>query len=201
MMKLYVPVSVLSLCLLVTACGTSQGVGGTTPPQSTGISNNTTNTSSSTTNSTSSTTTSSGQIQLTPFQPAENSGLSVKVPQGWTTSTFTGGDYSGWKLTDPNNSNNQVIVVGSTCVGCYTNAQNLSDPKLVIPEANANVLATGDNGNSVQYSFTKKNNSDTGLGKVIVSTDKSGYGYVEVLLPASEQVEASQILDSFAYTH
>jgi hypothetical protein len=190
--------TLLSLAM-VTGCGAVS-------PTTTDV-NNTANTPNPSVNQTGATAnntanaTSSPQnaITLSPFDQRQNGGILVDVPIGWTPSTITGGDYRGWKYTNPNDPNQQIIIVNSSCVGCYMTNGKI-DPTAPIPEKNPENVTVFNNGLSARYQFTKSGNPYPGQGVLTVSANKNGYGYVEVLLPSSLQTTAAQILNSFKFT-
>ena len=136
---------------------------------------------------------------LTTFNDSNN-GIIVDAPSGWTKAPITGGDYSGWRFVNPSDPNEEEILVTSGDVGGYTKPDGSSDPSLVIPETNVSGTFTFNYGLSVGYTFYQSGNPYEGNGVVTVSTDKNGYGYVEILLPPSEKTLATNILNSFKLT-
>ncbi|MBX5437224.1 MAG: hypothetical protein IRZ33_08400 [Alicyclobacillaceae bacterium] len=121
----------------------------------------------------------------------------VRVPAGWTGTRLGGGDWSGWRYHNPAHPNQEVVVVFSGCVGCYMDAQGNPNPRQVIPASNASVVETLNHGLSVRYRVPPGKNPYEGAGMVTITQDMSGYGYVEVYLPADKSALAAQILDSF----
>ncbi|MFD1675171.1 hypothetical protein [Alicyclobacillus fodiniaquatilis] len=196
---------ILSAVLLVTACGTkTQPTLAPTNSTETGAKQtnktteaNQTNTTNETNDNTSPKTNTQTEenVKLVQFTDAD-SGIQVQVPQGWTKSLVSGGDYSGWKFTNPNDANQSETVVTSTCVGCYMDANNKADPTLVIPKTATDPQTKASTATSVTYAFTASGNTNPGLGKVVVSTDKSGYAYVETLFPQNQASVSSDVIDS-----
>ncbi len=195
MNKISVAACLLVVCSTITACSTNNQPAAA-PPSTTNQSNSTNPTTNSTIANTTATGTNSSDL-LAAYEPAATYGINVQTPTGWTSTPVQGGDFSGWKLTNPTDSNEQVIIVNSGCVGCTADSSGSDDAKLAIPEQGAHIASTTNNGHVVNYSFTKPGNPYNGTGTVIVSHNKSGYAYVETLLPAAEQAMASQIVGSF----
>jgi hypothetical protein len=197
--KTYVSLSLLLALLTATACGTDKPAAtpGNATANTVSSTNDTANATNDTANSNSSTTGNASSISLTPFQQAEASGIHVTTPAGWNEEPLHGGDYIGWQLTNPNDSNQQVKIITSSCVGCTTAPDGSVQAKLVIPEKNAQITKTSDNQYIANFTFPTSTNSNTGTGVVAVSHDSSGYGSIEIVLPASEQALAQQIIDSF----
>ncbi len=195
MNKMYKSASLLLVCCTLTACSTSQPAAAPAPT-TTNQSNVTTNdTSANSSNSSLNGTTVTNTLSA--FAPAATYGIHVDTPSGWTISPIHGGDYTGWKLTNPNDSNQQISIVTSGCVGCSTASDGSHQAKLIIPEQNAKVTATNDNGYSVNYGFSQANNPNSGVGIATVSHNATGYAYVEALLPPSNSTMATQIVSSF----
>lgn len=106
----------------------------------------------------------------------------------------------GWQLTNPSDPNQQVKIITSGCVGCTMTSNGSVDAKQVIPEKNAHITSASDKNYIVNYTFPAADSSNTGNGVISVSHDSSGYGSIEVILPASEQTMANQIIESFKLT-
>src|SRR5579875_4222423 len=141
MKKTCLAATLLLLSLAATACGNTTA---TAPASDNTAVNNTatsngTSTENSTTNNTTALNTSSPSLQLTSFTAGSASGISVYAPAGWTASPISGGDYRGWKLVNPNDSNQQEVVVTSSCVGCSTAPDGSTQAKQVVPEKNAQI--------------------------------------------------------------
>ncbi|WAH36504.1 hypothetical protein [Alicyclobacillus dauci] len=191
--------AVMCALLLVTACGaTSQtsftpSANTTTNGQSSpGNSSNSTNHSNHTnTNDTTASSQSETPIKLVPFSDATSSGIQVQVPANWTQTPVRGGDYSGWKFTNPSDPNQVEVVVSSTCVGCYMGSNGKPDPTKVVPQGDENVHVSPRTDNAITYQFTKSGNPYQGRGALITSTDNAGYAYVETLF-AKGRTDASQ---------
>lgn len=186
-----------ALLVLPTACGPSSGSSG----QGTGSSNQTSTVNNTTANNaTANNSTASGQtgqsgLQLQPFTDSQT-GITVQVPVGWTQSSITGGDYTGWQFVNPKDSTQIVKIIRSSCVGCYE-LNGTPNPKQPIPEKNATNVTVLPDGLTATYDYTATGNSNPGMGALTVTKNSSGYGYVEVLLPASDSSIAAQILKSF----
>ncbi len=136
---------------------------------------------------------------LVPFVTPHGS-ISINVPAGWSKAPLTGGDWSGWKFVNPQNPNEEVVIVSSGCVGCYYPSASTSatpDPELVIPVTNIVHQSLIANGLSDAYSFYLSGNPYEGHGIVTVSSDENGYGYAQVLVAPAQQTIAYEILDSF----
>lgn len=190
---------VLSACVFATACGSPNQ---STSGQTTSVVNSTsgTKTAQVVSNSTNNNSTNHpAPIQLTNFTGLSQAGIQVKVPQGWTKTSIQGGDYSGWKFTNPNDSNESELIVQSTCVGCYLNASGQPNPALVIPQGDSNVKTVNQTTYSIRYQFTKHPNINVGNGLLITSKNETGYSYVETLLPSTQNTASSEILASFSY--
>lgn len=191
-----------ALLVLPTACGPTTSPSNQTTPAVPGNStnNNTTssgnNTGSNATSNNSTGHTSQSSIQLKAFSDSQT-GISVQVPAGWTQSTITGGDYTGWQFVNPQDSTQIVKIIRSSCVGCAEN-NGKPDPKQPIPETNATNVTVSSDGLTATYDYTASGNPNPGMGSLTVTTNSSGYGYVEVLLPSSDASVASQILKSFS---
>lgn len=143
--------------------------------------------------------TSSGSPTLTLFHDSAD-GITVDVPVGWSKAPLVGGDWSGWKFVNPVDPNQEEILVSSGCVGCYYpqgDSAARPDPRLVVPEQNVLSQFVFNHGLSDGYAFGFPGNPYPGNGVVTVSTDRNGYGYVEVLLPPGEKSLATTILNSF----
>lgn len=148
----------------------------------------------------SSSTTSSPSSHL---RSVSSSGMTALVPVGWKSAPLTGGDWSGTKWVNPQNPDEEEIMVTSGCVGCYypnANTGRSPNPRLVVPASDAVNQFIFNHGLSDGYSFYASGNPYEGQGVVTVSTDKKGYGYVEVFLPGAQKSEATAILNSFRLT-
>lgn len=184
-----------ALLVLPTACGPAGASSNQTSGSVTG--NQSTANNTATTNSTSTTgQTNQSSIQLQPFSDSQT-GISVQVPKGWTPSTISGGDYTGWQFVNPQDASQSVKIIRSSCVGC-AEANGKPDPKQPIPEQNATNVTLSSDGLTATYDFTVSGNSNPGMGSLTVTSNQSGYGYVEVLLPSADASIASQILKSFS---
>ncbi len=200
-MKRFIPTVLATSGLLVfaVACGPgSPSAVGSSPNQTTvNVTGATPANSTNTTNNTTSGTT--APLQLQSFQDTQGTGLSAQVPAGWTSSRITGGNYGGWQFVNPQDANQKVVLVKSACVGCYM-VNGKPDPKQPIPEQNATNITLSNQGLTATYQFTKQGNPNTGWGLLTVSSNASGYGYVEVLLPVADQSVAQEILNSFHFS-
>ncbi|MCL6443911.1 MAG: hypothetical protein K6T83_10725 [Alicyclobacillus sp.] len=131
------------------------------------------------------------------LQSATIGQVSVDVPQGWDRSSIGTGDWVGWRYQNPEDPNEQIIVAFSSCIGCYTDANGNPNPKQVIPEANATNIELQSSGTRVTYQIPAGKNPYTGSGLLAVTTDLSGYGYVEVYAPATDAALTTRVLNSF----
>lgn len=134
------------------------------------------------------------------FAVFNQNGVSVDVPQGWTSAPLLGGDWSGTKFVNPQNPDEEEVIVTSGCVGCYYPNANLSappNPRLVLPVQDVVGQFVFNNGLSDGYAFYSGGNPYEGEGVVTVSADKRGYGYIQVWLPSDQRSEATTILNSF----
>ncbi|MCL6548070.1 MAG: hypothetical protein K6T30_04075 [Alicyclobacillus sp.] len=154
--------------------------------------------SSGTTSETPATRSSGGALSLEPFAEAAGHSVRVDVPSGWTVSSEQGGDFIKWTLTDPADSHRQIVVVYSSCVGCYMGPDGKPNPARVVPESGASDVETSEDGLSAGFRFTRAGNPYPGLGRVVISDNEAGYAYAETLLPADLQDEAQQILNSLS---
>ncbi len=215
MKKTYLAVSAL-LMLTVTACGADKPT----------LSAQTTNTSVSTANNTTvsnsdgnvTSAESAPAISLSSFTEAKSSGISVSTPTGWDVTPIQGGDYMGWELTNPKDSSQKIKIIRSSCVGCTMASDGSVQAKLAIPVKVSNITSTSDSNHVVNYTFSPKSSTNNtnnmtntttgseiteneGTGMVVVSHDSSGYGSIEVVLPASESAIAKQVISSFEFSH
>lgn len=138
---------------------------------------------------------------LVPFDYVQG-GITVDVPTGWSKVPLQGGDWSGWKFVNPSNPDEEEVIVSSGCVGCYLTIEpngsfGPPNPSLVIPGSNPTNVFIFNKGLSAGYTFYQPGNPYPGNGVVTVSTDENGYGYVNVVLPSSDQSTATAILNSF----
>lgn len=177
------------VAVALTACGT--------PVSNLSSVNSTRVGSSDAPNSNSTSAASDAPIQLVSFQAATSSGIDVQVPKGWTQAPVRGGDYAGWKFTNPDIPDEQELVVTSSCVGCYLGANGVSSPTKVIPQDIDHVQTTVQTANKVTYTFLQAANPYDGKGTLVTSTDKSGYAYVETMFPPSQETASTEILSSF----
>ncbi|RIV18561.1 hypothetical protein D2Q93_14000 [Alicyclobacillaceae bacterium I2511] len=207
-MKRFIPTAIATSGLLVFAVAC--GPGGTPSTGSTNVTttgsglNQTGNNvspsgSTNVTNNTVANGTTTLPVQLKPFQDTQGTGLAAQIPAGWTSSRINGGNYGGWKFVNPQDANQQVVLVKSACVGCYM-VNGKPDPKQPIPEQNATGITLTNQGLTATYQFTKQGNPNTGWGLLTVTSNASGYGYIQVLLPASDLAVAQQILTSFHFS-
>lgn len=177
--------------LLVTACGPQ------TMPATVPMTNSVTiKSDSNLTNSTDGTTVT--PINLVPFTGASSQGIQVQVPDGWIQAPVQGGDYTGWKFTNPSAPNETELVVTSSCVGCYLDANGKADPALVIPQTDEHVQTTKQTSHAVTYTFTQQDSLYPGHGILITTTDKSGYAYVETQFPSEQTDKAMNVLSTFS---
>lgn len=128
--------------------------------------------------------------------------VTVKVPAGWTKTTIGGtGDWGGYRFANPANVHQQVTIVSSGCVGCYTDLQGNVSPQRVVPETDATHVTVFNHGLSASYETPAPSAGYAGSGVVTVSSNGSGYGYVEVHLPSNQSALAQQIEASFRLTN
>lgn len=202
MKKQIVAAGLMTMCtfMLATACGTPTKSTMTVSKQTAndasqtnGLSKNGTQTGAADTHQT-------PTIQLVSFSGLSQTGIQVQVPVGWSKTSITGGDYSGFKFTNPNYPDQTVLVIQSTCVGCYLDASGTPIPQKVIPKNDENIKSTQQTAYSVKYQFTQPKNQNVGNGMLITSKDKAGYAYVETLLPTSQKGISNEVLTSFSYT-
>ncbi|KPV40848.1 hypothetical protein [Alicyclobacillus ferrooxydans] len=200
-------------CLVVTGCGA--GPTGQEMPVNNGLSTtgtgsnqittgNTTTpstTNSATTNSmTNSAGSGSASDSLRPYTGFQSQGLTVSVPQGWNSSTTTGGDYEAVTFTNPSNPKEQVRVLYSTCVGCYMGSSGKPDPTKVIGETNpSNVQVSGPGGSIANYTFSTSDSPYQGTGMVQLSTNESGYAEIDITVSQPNQQLRDAIMKSFHY--
>ncbi|QRF22712.1 DUF4850 domain-containing protein [Alicyclobacillus sp. TC] len=199
---------------IVSACGTPSGGGGGGPvvantaagstPANTSQTNTTGNSSNSNSNTTNTTNTNADNSNsLTAFQAGQSYGIQVQVPTGWTSHPLKGnaqGDTTGWVLTDPNDSSSKITIAYSACVGCYMGANGQPNLKQVIPVSNATVVSTSADAHTLSYNYSPSGTSNEGWGEIIASNNQSGYAYIDVVLPSSEQTLATSILQSFQFS-
>lgn len=192
-------------CLVLTGCGagpSGQALNSASTNTSTLGQQNTTATSATNTaaNTTSPNTTSSVSDSLQPYTGFQQQGISVNIPQGWVSTTKTGGNYTAVTFSNPTDSKEQVRVVYSTCVGCYMTSSGKPDPTRVIGEKNtSNVQVSGANGLTATYDFTPSDSQYPGTGQVQVSNNESGYTEIDVVLNSQNQDLRDAILKSFHY--
>lgn len=174
----------LCTCIFATACGSPSN-------PSTAIQTNSKNTNI---------TNQLAAIHLTSFRGLGQMGIQVKVPQGWTKTYVHGGDYSGWKFTNPAQTTETELVIESACVGCYLDSNGQPNPVQVIPQGDNHIQTTRQTRDSIQYRFTQTKNPNSGRGMLVTSRDQAGYAYVETLLPSQQQTVSTDILASFSYS-
>jgi hypothetical protein len=132
--------------------------------------------------------------------------LTVNVPANWSKGPIHGGNFSGWKFVNPDDPNQQLTLITSSCVGCASN-QKLFLQGIVKPDPTALLPTTTtqhylfNNGLSAGYTFRDaKGNPYLGNGVVTVTEDKSGnvsgYVQVEIFLPDAQKSLATEILNS-----
>jgi hypothetical protein len=151
-------------------------------------------------------TNSSGNSQQPSLVPFSDGLLTVNVPANWSKGPIQGGNFSGWKFVNPDDPNQQLTLITSSCVGCASN-QKLFLQGIVKPDPTALLPTTTtqhylfNNGLSAGYTFRDaKGNPYQGNGVVTVTEDKngnvSGYIQVEVFLPDAQKSLATEILNS-----
>ncbi|MBE3570016.1 MAG: hypothetical protein IMW92_07840, partial [Bacillales bacterium] len=139
----------------------------------------------------------SGQIEL---ETQSVGAITVKIPTGWKKSPYEGGDFGGYKYTNPVDSNEQMLVVYSSCAGCgYPDGDlsNTPDPKSLISE-NVTSSFVFNKGLSAGYSYYQTGNPYRGDG-VVTMKPGEGYGFVELTLSPSNRSVATEILNSFVF--
>ncbi len=124
-------------------------------------------------------------------------GVQVEVPSGWTRTAVHGGDYGGYRYTNPADPKQSITLVVSSCVGCYLDDQGQPDPRKVIPVPGATDVTPSADGLSVRFHYQPANSPYPGVGMVTVSKDMAGYAYVEVVVPAANRALAESVLASF----
>lgn len=141
-----------------------------------------------------------GQIEL---QTQSIDGpVKVLVPVGWIKSPYTGGDFGGYKFVNPNDGNEQMLVVYSACAGCgYANGDpqhDKPDPVSLIAEDPVSKF-TFNNGLSAGYTYYAEGDPYTGNGVVTVKPQGGGYAQVDIILPDSDKSIATKVLNSFQF--
>jgi hypothetical protein len=207
-MKKFVLGIAATTCLVVTGCGavpSGQGpsaANAVTGQQSTAGNSATSLSNNSTDANAASTPANSAPVSdtLQPYTGFQGQGLTVSVPQGWISSTASGGDYKAVTFSNPSNPKEQVRVLYSTCVGCYMTSTGKPDPTQVIGEKNAsNVQVSGAGGMVADYDFSIAASPYQGTGQVQLSTNQSGYAEVDVVVSPQNQNLRDAIMKSFHY--
>ncbi len=126
--------------------------------------------------------------------------LTVEVPLGWKKQQMGGhGDWLGVQFINPYHPNEKEIIIASDCVGCYLPPVSLHsfDMNSVIPTKQVLSSHSEPHKLSVAFTFTTKTDRYQGDGIITATPNKSGYGWVEIFLPQSEQHMARQFINSF----
>ncbi len=125
----------------------------------------------------------------------------VKIPKGWIRSSYDGGDFDGYNYVNPNDPNETMQLVFSTCAGCgYPDGDpdNVPLPRNLIPVQNVFNSYVFNKGLSAGYSYSLKGTANKGNG-VVTMVQYEGYAYAEIVLPVSKKSIATEVLNSFVY--
>lgn len=138
--------------------------------------------------------------QLVSFQ---SDGLQLLVPARWSRSRIEGVDWHGWKFINPDDPNQQLVVVESACAGCYTDwtTGQVTPQSLLsaVPESEVTGSFVFNHGRSVGYDFRPAGNPYVGHGVITTPGPGQGYAYAEVIVPDGKKDVATRILNSFSF--
>jgi hypothetical protein len=126
--------------------------------------------------------------------------VSVIAPENWIESPIEGGNFGGIKLINPNDGNQEMSIIVSSCAGCAYPLADTSlppEPLSLIPEGatESRVLSSG---LSASYTYYTLGNPYSRDGVVIIQPG-AGYAIVEVQLPDNEKSVATTVLNSFNF--
>lgn len=126
--------------------------------------------------------------------------ITVDVPKTWVKTEIGGyGDWIGTTFINPKHPLEREIIVESDCVGCITHMQQHPEWLInLLPSQNVTHIHRLRDKHAVTFALVASNiDPYTGAGILALTTNNTGYGYVEIFLPAKDHKTMSQVITSF----